>query len=77
MQVWIEKYNKLQETCNAKERANRQHKMVLKFREEAIKKLEKVVKEKSGVMEGDDTAVVIVSRQFYCVFTMTLFQQKV
>ena len=42
-----ENLKRSQEICNRKEQALRQSKMVLKFREEALRKIEKSQKEKT------------------------------
>ena len=55
-----DKYQALQQTCHRKDQALRQNRMVLKFREEALKKLEKTQKEKRE-LEPDEKDGVIVS----------------
>ena len=60
LQNLVEKYRLLEETSNRKEAALRQSKMVLKFREEALKKIERAHKDKVD-MTTDDKDQVIVS----------------
>ena len=58
-QLSLEKQAKLQDMLAARERALRQNKMVIKFREDNIKKLEKSLK--SSNLASEDTTAIIVS----------------
>jgi len=59
LQLLQEKYQRLEEMCGRKDQALSQTKMVLKFRESTIKKLEKVQKNHSA-NEKDDKDDIIV-----------------
>lgn len=64
-----ESLKKQQEVCNRKEQALRQMKMVLKFREDALRKIEKAQKEKMELSQ-DDKDDVIVSDTFRSGFLL-------
>lgn len=55
----MENLSKQQEASNRKEQAMRQMKMVLKFREEALRKIEKAHKEKLRLTQDDKDDIIV------------------
>lgn len=55
----LESLKKQQEVCNRKEQALRQMKMVLKFREDALRKIEKAQKEKMELSQDDKDDIIV------------------
>ena len=54
-----ENYTRLEQACSRKDQALRQSRMVLKFREDALRKLEKAHKEKVDVTTDDKDAIIV------------------
>ena len=52
-------YTRLEQTCNRKDQALRQSRMVLKFREDALRRLEKAHKEKTDVAPDEKDAIIV------------------
>ncbi len=54
-----EKYTRLEKVIENKDKALQQKQMVLKFRQETIKKLEKSMKEQTGYNPDDKDAIIV------------------
>lgn len=58
-QALIEKCQCVEETCSRKDKALSQFKMILKFREEALRRIEKSIKEKSSIDSEDKNSLIV------------------
>jgi hypothetical protein len=55
----VEKCQCMEETCCRKDKALSQFKMILKFREEALRRIEKSFKEKSSIDAEDKNSLIV------------------
>ena len=68
-----ENLKRSQEICNQKEQALRQSMMVLKFREEALRKIEKSQKEKLDLTVDDKDEIIVSFKCLILVYSSWLY----
>ena len=76
-QILLEKCRRLEEASNRKDNALRQSKMVLKFREEALKKLERANKEKTELSSDEKEQVIVSSNWNHTLWWFMIKDQAI